>query len=343
MDLKTRTFKAFNTINSVSVCGVPNGCAESALDAVVERCAYYERLFSHTHPESSLVRVNQAGGAPVKVEPDLADLVRASLEYCAASEGLFDITMGPVVALWDFHQAKGHTGNGGAGLPAGAPSGTDGGALHGSGAAIPSADALAAACAHVDWRGVHVKGRTIQLDDPQATLVLGGVAKGYIADGLVALLQERDVCHGVVNLGGNAVVFGGKPDGSLWNVGLRAPRSSAQAEEQSFAVVQLASGSVVTSGIYERCFTAPDGTLFHHILDPHTGMPAETDLASVSLISDRSLDGDGYTTALVAMGLQRALAFVEELLGCEAVFVTRDNLVYATKGIGTEVPFDLLV
>lgn len=324
-----RTFKAFNTINTVAAY-----CTDSVLEEAEQLCAHFEYLFSHTRPDSSLARVNQAAGAPVQVDPELAALLAAALGYCEATDGLFDVTVGPAVALWDFH----------AGV-------------------VPDPDKLKQACAHIDYKRVHLDKTTVQLEDPEASIVLGGVAKGYIADALVELLKSRGVEHGLVNLGGNAVVFGGKPDGSPWNVGLRVPVSSADAEERSFAIVQLSDASVVTSGIYERCFTPPaqqvpgpcliemgglqefelaEQPFYHHILDPHTGMPAETDLASVSLISERSIDGDGYTTALVIMGLDRARAFVEALPGCEAVFVTRDNQVYGTSGIGTTVPFQML-
>ncbi len=323
--LHTRVFRAFNTVNAVSAVSRDKALADAAFDVVEQRCAAYERLFSHTLPGSSLSRVNQAAGAPVEVELELAELVKQALGYCSATDGMFDITMGPVVALWDFHQGDQQL-----------EQNAEARKVH-----VPSSESLTEALTHVSWRGVHVADRTIRLDDPEARIVLGGVAKGYIADGLVRLMKECGVVHGIVNLGGNVAVFGGKPDGSPWNVGLRVPRSSAKAEEQSFGVVGLTDGSVVTSGIYERCFTAPDGTFYHHILDPCIGMPAETDLASVSLVSELSLDGDGYTTALVVMGLERAHSFVEHLPGCEAVFVTRDNQVYATSGIGRDVPFSM--
>lgn len=306
---QTCSFFAFNTINTVQVCSATD--ARDAFAAVQEKARFFERLFSHTLPESSLVRLNAAGGVPVEVEPELAELVCQALRYCEATDGLFDITLGPVVELWSMGQ-------------------------------VPARPGLEAALTHVDWRKVHVEGNTVQLEDSAAQLVLGGIAKGYIADALVALLQRHGAEHGLVNLGGNVKVFGGKPNGVPWSVGLRVPRASSEVEEAAFAAVELADGSVVTSGIYERGVHAEDGTFYHHILDPRTGMPAETDLVSASLISETSLDGDGYTTALIVMGLQRAFAFVEALPGCEAVFVDANGHVYTTSGVGTTVPFRLL-
>lgn len=311
--MHTRVFNAFNTMNTVQIEHLHEDAAEYILDDVERQCARYERLFSHTLEESGLALLNRTHGEPVRVDPELALLIGEALFYCAATDGLFDITMGPVVELWSQAARKG--------------------------APVPEGRLIAEALALVGWRGVHVDGSTVRMEEPRASVVLGGIAKGYIADALVALLKERGVGHGFVNLGGNVAVFGGKPDGAPWNVGIRVPRPSHDAPEDSFAIVQVADGSVVTSGIYERAFVDADGIFRHHILDPRTGVPAQTDLASATLVCGRSLDGDGYTTALIVMGLERALAFAEALPGCEAVFVTLDGRVAATSGIGTAVSF----
>ena len=175
-------------------------------------------------------------------------------------------------------------------------------------------------------------------------IVLGGIAKGYIADALCDLLKQYGIKHGFVNLGGNVKVFGGKPGSGdkasprPFIIGLRVPQQYTL-PGNAFAHVQLTDGAVVTSGIYERGIRLEDGSFSHHILDPRTGMPAETDIVSTSLISETALDGDGYTTALIVMGLERALDFVEALPGCEAVFVARDKTIHATSGIGSSIPF----
>lgn len=310
-----RSFPAFDTWNTIQVMGF-SGNAEEVLDKAEQLAVHFQRLFSHTLPESSLSRVNNAGGEPVEVEPTLAAVVKLALGYCEKTDGLFDITVGPAVKLWDFQSEI-----------------------------TPTEADLRSACAHIDWRKVHVDGTTIQLEDPDASLVLGGIAKGYVADALCDLLAEEGVEHAIVNLGGNVKVMGGRPVSLAsrlasgvardpWNVGLRAPVPTSESNERSFGYVKVVDAAVVTSGVYERSFVDEEGQLRHHILDPKTGMPVETDLLSASLICSRALDADGYTTALVAMGLERALAFVEELPEAEAVFVGRDGLVYATSGVG---------
>ena len=299
--MNSRTFLHFNTVNMVSA-----DVDDAALDAVEALCAKYERLFNRFSPESQLYAVNHAAGEWVRVDAELARLAQAALGYCERTGGLFDITMGSVCSLWNFHKGV-----------------------------VPSADAIAAALRHVNWRCVQVdeSASAIRIVDPDAWVDLGGVAKGYIADGIVGLLRQRGATRGIVNLGGNVVCLGEKENGQAWGVGLRKPVPTWKAQvEESFAAVSVRDKSVVTSGVYERCFMR-DGRLYHHILDPETGMPAQSDVLSATVISDASLDGDGYTTALVVMGVERALAFVEQLPGVEAVLLANDGTVYATSGV----------
>ncbi|MEE8722808.1 MAG: FAD:protein FMN transferase [Eggerthellaceae bacterium] len=304
-----RDFFLFNTVNSVSA-----DADDAALDRVVALCERFEKTFGRFNPESELYRLNHAGGAPTTVSDELAAIISAALGYCERTDGLFDITMGSVTRLWDFHAGT-----------------------------IPARADIDRALEHVNWQNVTVDGSVVTIADPAAWIDLGGIAKGYIADRIIEQLQADGARHILVNLGGNVAVAGGKPDGTPWKVGLRRPASSeaTMGVAQSFAVVQLENGSAVTSGTYERAFER-DGRLYHHILDPKTGEPAQTDLLSVTVVSKRSLDGDGYTTALIAMGADRALAFCEDLPDVECVAVTTDGDVLATSGIGDAIPFELL-
>jgi len=205
--LLTRDFFAFNTTNRISVW--TNDAA--VLDEAEALCAHYEQLFSRTDPNSELAHLNRAYGKPVEVDDELAALISAALKYCEASGGLYDVTMGAVVRLWDFKKEV-----------------------------IPATQQIVEALHHVDYRRVHVKGATVQLEDPLATIDLGGIAKGHIADRLIEALAAHGIESALVNLGGNVAVLGGKPDGTAWHVGLRRPLSSLmQPTLQSFAMVEV--------------------------------------------------------------------------------------------------------
>ena len=264
-----------------TACVVGGVMEQEQLSAIVKRCQGFEQTLSRTIETSDVARINAAAGAPVEVEPDTADLIVRALEYARASEGLFDITIGAVTRLWDFHEGV-----------------------------VPDEAQLAEALTHVGYEKVKVDGTTVTLTDSAAALDLGGIAKGYVSDVLIDELAAEGVTCAFVNLGGNVKVLGAKPDGSPWNVGVRDP--SPQADEgHSVARVALDAGSVVTSGLYERQFER-DGKRYWHILDPRTGYPVETDLISATIVSDRSIDGDGFTKPLFMWGKEKALEWVRD-------------------------------
>ena len=327
---KAYEFTAFNTINRVIVYGDgskgegnpsdrSDGDLASAFEAVHAAASRYEQLFSHTSPGSALAQFNRLGGKPEDVNPELGELIDLALAYSTATDGLFDPT---VCNALDVGQKKelNHF------------------SLYAKGQKAPSFE-------RNDRSGVY----------PIITS-LGGIAKGYIADALCELLKQHSIEHAIVNLGGNVKVFGGKPVAGAVNpsakpaaktpvqpftIGLRVPKKYSLGED-SFATVQLTEGAVVTSGIYERGTRAPDGTWHHHIIDPRTGRSAETDLVSASVISESALEADALATALIVMGLERACEFIEEVPGCEAVFVTTSGEVVTTSLIGSKFPFTLL-
>lgn len=275
------------------------------LEKVIAAARRYERLFSRFMPYSDVARLNAASGALVQVEPETYDLLERALFYCEASGGIFDITAGAVTRLWDFH------------------------ARH-----IPTAADLAHACAHVDWRGVELLGRTAngrgvaRLSDPEASVDLGGIAKGFIADALSYLLLDEGISSHVVCLGGNVVVRGARNDAcDPWRVAV----PGVEGVSRSSLDLQVRDCSVVTSGIGERAFEH-EGEFFHHVLDPHTGWPVRTDLASVTVVARRSIDAEGFSTTLLALGQERAAAFARtrpEIL--EAHLITRSDDVFSAR------------
>lgn len=327
----------------------PNAAADSeaatrldaALVAARDRCLFFERAFSRTRDDSDIARAHAASPNAVPVSPQTAHLVRQALGYCERSRGKFDITMGTVTSLWNFHTGE-----------------------------VPSRLALARALPHVDYRHIVLDEEpcekepldedalnadvsrapssnvpssksfqpTLAITDPQTILDLGGVAKGCIADDLADLFIAHGIGRFVINLGGNVVVRGGRPAdasarppvaaGSPWRIGIINPLDPAH----NRAIVDMADGSVVTSGIHERRFTK-GGVTYHHILDPATGMPAKTDLTSATIIAPRSMDCDGYSTTALMLGARDAIDFVESLPGIEAVLIDEADEVWWTSGI----------
>ena len=283
---------------------------DTVLAACRDRCLYFERRLSRTRPESDICRAHSCAPAEVGIAPETADLIRRSLGYCERSRGTFDVTMGTVTRLWDFHEGV-----------------------------VPSPLALSRALPHLGCSHIHLGGTaaapTLSIDDPETVLDLGGVAKGYIADDLAGILLDHGVERFVINLGGNVLVRGGRPRddaarppvhaGAPWKIGIVNPRDPAHYR----AIVDV---SDVTSGLHERRFTR-GGRTYHHILSPGDGMPARTDVASATIIAPTSIDCDGYSTAALMLGMDEGPAFVEGVDGVEGVFISDSDEVRWTSGI----------
>ena len=258
--------------------------AESSLLAeALDMCAYYESLFSRTVEGSDIWRINNAGGTPVVVEEPTAALIQDALDYGTFSGGAFDITVGRLCALWDF-----------SGNPA-----------------VPVSEDLAAARDSVDYRQVSIVDSTVLLAHNESWLDLGGIAKGYIADQLADFLRERGVKSAIIDLGGNIVTVGLKPDGSLWRIGVEQPFSG---RSEFIGSLSVGEASIVTSGIYERQFTE-NGVLYHHILDPKSGMPVQSDVVSVTIVSESSGAGDALSTIVLLLGSEKATPLLEQTPG----------------------------
>ncbi len=295
-DPKTATLFVFDTVVELKAY-----CSQELMDKAVERCNFFEEHFSRTVEGSDIWNVNHAGGAATQVEPETADIITRSLEYCEQSGGLFDITIGAVSSLWDFVE----------------------------GVKPDDAD-VEEAVKHIDYRGVAVDGNMVTLADPKAMLDLGGTAKGYIADDLKRLFTEAGCVSGILNLGGHVCLIGSKPDGSDWNVGVQDPNDEAQS---TVASIKCSDVSVVTSGLYEREFKASDGKTYYHILDPKTGYPVKTDLVSSSVTGGDSLQCDAIATLMFLLGHDKALELLNTTDGLEGLVVSkRTDELTQTKG-----------
>ena len=270
------------------------------LKDAMEECGRYEQMLSRTIEGSDVWRINHADGEPVEVSDDTAAILRCAAEISEKSGGAFDITIAPASTMWDFTSGK---------------------------AELPDEEELAAAAELVDYSKVRVEGNTVTL--PKGMMIdLGGIAKGYIADRVKAYMQERGVEHAILSFGGNIVAIGKKPDGTDWKVGIQ---DIDKPTGEYMLVAANTGGSTVTSGIYERGFEI-DGVRYHHLLNPKTGWPEQNERASVTILSEGSMEGDALATAAFILGREKGLELIESLPGVEAVFIDRDRQVTYSSG-----------
>ena len=276
------------------------GADKTAMDDALAACLRYENLLSKTIEGSDVWRINHANGETVTVSEETWEILRRAGEISAATDGAFSITIAPISAMWDF----------------------TGGTRR-----MPTDEERIAALPLVDDAAIVLgEGNTVTLP-ANVQIDLGGIAKGYIADQLAALLAPR--CMGaIISLGGNTYVVGDKPDGSLNTIGVQDPFAATGSLE---GVLMCKNISAVTSGTYERGFEGDDGKWYHHILDPKTGLPAETDLVSATLLMTSSMSADALATAFIVVGSEKAVAMATEM-GIDAVFITRDGTTLTTPG-----------
>ena len=231
-------------------------------------------------------------GLPLsEADSETAKLLDTALLWQDRTGGAFNPMLGTLTSLWNFN---------------GDPPGP-----------VPAMNQINEALKHTS------------VSDPESLIDLGGIAKGYIADRLKEKLISEGVQSALINLGGNVLLVGSKPDGSPFRIGIRDPNDPSG--NKVIQTVNVSDVSVVTSGVYERCFEE-NGVRYHHILDPATGYPADTDVDSVTIISDDSASGDALSTACLAMGHEKGQALIESLPDIEAMFVLNSGAFIRTSG-----------
>lgn len=275
--------------------------ADEALTAASREINRLEATLSRTIDTSDISRLN--AGETVVVQPETRALLERALTLSDETGGTFDMTVAPLVALW--------------GITSDAPR-------------VPSQEEIDALLPLVGGEHVHMDD-AVTLDTGCA-VDLGGIAKGYASQQVADILRAHGVTSAVVSLGGNVYVCGSKPDGTPWNVGIQDPAGSGYA-----AMVSLTDRFAVTSGGYQRYFEAEDGTVYRHILDPRTGRPADSDLLSVTIISDDGTAADAYSTALYVMGEQEAVSFWRTHGGFELILITADGRLLYTPGLSDAI------
>lgn len=295
----TQTGFYFDTVIQITLYDTQD---TTILDGCFALADTYENMLSTTVEGSDLWRINHSNGAPVTVSEDTVSLLQTALYYARLTDGKVDPTIQPVSKLWHF--------------------GSD------DTPCVPEASDLEEALTHVSYQTVSIDGNTVTLADPQAAVNLGFIAKGYIADRMKEYLLEQGVQSACINLGGNVMLIGSKPDGSAFKVGIQ----KAFAEEGvTAAVINVRDNSVVTSGIYERYFYE-NNVLYHHILDTATGYPVENEITSVTILSPSSVDADALSTTCYCLGLEKGMEFMDSMENTEYMFLMKDGSRYISDG-----------
>lgn len=285
---------------------------QTAIDEATKKIKYLERLLTFNTLQGDLNKLNQnAGITSVILNTETLQIIEKAQQVSELSNGVFDITVGPLVRAWGI--------------------GTE---LQ----RIPSADELKKLLPLVNYKDVSIEGNYVGLKKIGQMVDLGGIAKGYAGDVAIEIYKKNNINSTFINIGGNIVTLGNKPDGSPWRVGIRNPRLEGNESEQIIGAVKVTDKAVVTAGDDQRYFIQ-NAQRYHHILDPETGYPAKSDLMSVTLIADSSLDADALDTAVFILGLEKDKDLIQQYGGIEAVFITTDKAIYVTDGLKDNFEF----
>lgn len=274
----------------------------------------YHKLFDIYHEYSgvnNLCTINkQAGGEPLPVDEKLVEFLLYARELYEVTGGEMNIMMGSVLRLW--HDCR------------------EAASEDPENASIPSEEELEAAAEHMDFSALEIdaENMTVRITDPEASIDVGALGKGYATERAADFLKEDDAQGYVLNVGGNIRIIGTKPDGTGWVTGIRDPKGS---QEQFAISLRLENTACVTSGIYERYFVV-DGQRYHHIIDKDTLYPADY-FASLTVLTEDSGLADALSTALFCMPKEEGAELAASLDGVEVIWIYSDGNIEYTDGV----------
>jgi len=303
-DKKTTQIFAMDTVIDITAYGEK---AQNGIDQATKVINELDTLLSVTNEESDVYKLNNAEGEPMLLHSDTYSLLTIAKEMYYLTNQNFDITIYPVMKLWGFTTDSNK---------------------------VPSPDEIEFELHKVNCNNVFFLDKDIACLEYGAQIDLGGIAKGFVADKAAQAMKDASVEYGIITLGGNVRTVGTKPSGQDFTVGIKDPES-----ENYFAVISTGEGSVITSGAYQRNFTEK-GKTYHHILDPKTGYPSDSDAVSVTIIGKDGAICDALSTAVFIGGSEYARKLRESYDEFEYVILTKDNKVIASKELNGKLSLE---
>jgi len=300
-DTLEKTFFALGTANTIML----NQCGNlEIIEKAVQRVYDIDDSMSAYKYDSDVSKISRMAGLGMQVvHKDTFDLIKKAVEFGALSNGAFDITMRPMIELWGVNKKENY---------------------------IPSNFEIQETLKLVNYKDILLDENncSVALKNPGQSIDLGGIAKGYAADEVKRILLENGITSAIINLGGNVVTIGEKLPGQEWTVGIQNPLSPTG---EYLGVLSATNKTIVTSGSNEQFFIK-DGVRYHHILDPRTGSPAQSELLSATAICSSSTDADAITTAIFILGPEESIELLRQL-EVESIFVTKELSIMVSNGL----------
>lgn len=298
---------------SIQITLYDNG-DENLIDECFEIIEHYENILSKSEEKkdtSEIYKLNNSNGEVVTLSDDALECLEQGVYYSKLSNGVFDVTVGALSSLWDFKD----------------------------GTKAPDKALIEKALPTIDYNNIVINGNDVYLKNPDTVVDLGGIAKGFIADKVAEHLKENGVNSAIINLGGNVLTVGYKyssdnNDLTKFKIGVRVPEIESF---ETLGYVEVNDMSVVSSGGYEQYIVDEDtGIMYTHILDVKTGYSVDTDIAQVTIFSEKSVDGDALSTITYELGSEKALEFINNTDNTECIIVKNDGEILFSENVGYE-------
>ena len=289
--------------------GVDNAALGKASSEVQKIVADLEKILSCHNQSSELYALNRDIHLLIETDETLLSVLETAFQMYELTGGAYDPTIGALTDLWNVN----------------------------GGGPVPGEEAIAEALTHRGPENLTIDGSSVTKTDTALQIDLGGVGKGYALQEVLSYLSTTEIPYGLVSMGGNIGVFGQKPDASPYQIGIKDPHDT----DTIVGYLYISSGFVSVSGDYERFFRQ-EGVVYHHILDPETGWPADSGLSSVAVYTQNDASADALSTALFVMGAEEGMALYESgQVQFEAVFITADDRIIVTPGLTEDGRFEL--
>ncbi len=309
----TTYFDVFDTVSTLTVyTSVPDEINEKG-EELHKELIRLNKLFDIYNSYDGINNIktinDNAGIAPVKVDNEIIELVKAGKEAYQRTNGTINIAMGSVLEIWHNYRDN---------------------ALNNNVYAVPSSEELAEANKHTDVNSIIIdeENSTIFISDKDTSIDVGAIAKGYAADYAADFLKSNGITSALLNLGGNVICINDDKKES-WKIGIVSPDNP----EEYMETMSLSNQSAVSSGNYQRYYEY-DGTRYHHIIDGKTLSPAQNNKA-ITIVADSSLEGDIFSTALFILSYDEGKALADEN-NIQSLWVTNDGNVYKTSSFITD-------
>ncbi|MBI4685102.1 MAG: FAD:protein FMN transferase [Nitrospirae bacterium] len=289
-----------DTVVTITVVSDSSEKAETAIDRTFSEVEKLNKLLNFYSSLSEVSEINKnAGIKSVPVSPETIEVIEKAIHTAEKTYGAFDITIGPVMTLWDFHKKV-----------------------------LPEDKSIKEKLSLVNYKGITIdKNRSsVYLQKKGMLIDLGGIAKGYAADKAVEVMKRNGIQAGLVSIAGDIKAFGLKPENKPWKIGIKNPRQKGKNNEL-IATIDLTDMAISTSGDYERYFIT-NGKRYHHILNPKTGYPAYG-CQSVSILAPDGSVTDPLSTGIFILGTEKGLKLLEEL-GLDGIIVDKDGKIHTT-------------